>query len=182
MNVSTLAVAVLLASAPTRIDTIQATDLQGKPVTIQTSGKITAVLIVSTNCPVSNDYNERMKALYRDYSGRGVSLVFLNANANEPAAEVARHAQAAGFTFPVFKDLNNAEADRFHAEFTPHVFIVGRDSQVIYRGAIDDSRSAARIGKNHLRDALDAAMAGKALPAAETKAFGCTIKRVGKSS
>jgi protein-disulfide isomerase len=182
MSLPALAVALLLASSPARIDTIQATDLQGKPVTVQTAGKITAVLFVSTNCPVSNDYNERMKALYKDYSGRGVSFVFLNANANEPAAEVAKHAHRAGFTFPVWKDQNNVEADRFQAEFTPHVFIVGRDSQLIYRGGIDDSRNPARITRNHLREALDAALAGKALPAAETKAFGCSIKRVSKSS
>lgn len=182
MNFASLAVAFLLASAPSRIDTIQATDLQGKPVQIQTAGKLTAVLFVSTNCPVSNDYNERMKALYQDYSSRGVSFVFLNANANEPAEEVAKHAQKAGFPFPVYKDMSNLQADRFQAEFTPHVFLLDRDSQVVYRGAIDDSRNAARISKNHFREALDAALAGKPLPAAETKAFGCTIKRVSKTT
>lgn len=182
MSLSALAVAFLLSSAPARIDTIRATDLQGKPVSIQTAGKITAVIFVSTNCPVSNDYNERMQALYKDYSGRGISFVFLNANGNEPAAEVARHAEKNGFSFPVYKDVNNVEADRFQAETTPHVFVVGRDSQLIYRGAIDDARNREKITRNHLRQALDAALAGKPVPVAETKAFGCSIKRVNKSS
>jgi hypothetical protein len=123
-----------------------------------------------------------MQALYKDYSGRGVTLVFLNANSNEPAAEVAQHAKKNGFSFPVYKDVNNVEADRLQAETTPHVFLIGKDSAVIYRGAIDDARNKDKITKTHLREALDAALAGKPLPVAETKAFGCSIKRANKTS
>jgi len=54
-----------------------------------------------------------MKALYADYTPKGVKFVFLNANRTEPAADVARHAQEHGFPFPVYKDDANLVADRF---------------------------------------------------------------------
>ncbi len=82
----------------------------------------------------------------------------------------------------MLKDINNVEADRFAAEFTPHVFVIGRDSKIIYRGAIDDSRPADKVTKTYLKDVLNAALEGKALPYTDTKAFGCTIKRVKKST
>ena len=40
--------------------------------------------------------------------------------------------------------------------------------------------SAFRITTRDLRAALDALEGGKSVPVAETKAFGCTIKRVSK--
>jgi len=176
------AAALLMLGAPGKVESIKATDLDGKPVEIQTAGKITAVIFISTQCPISNDYNERMKALYNEFSPRGVQFVFLNPNSTESSAEAAEHARKHGFAFRVLKDVNNAEADRFSAEFTPHVFVIGKNSEIIYRGAIDDSRPADKVSKTYLKDVLGAALEGKALPVAETKAFGCTIKRVKKST
>lgn len=181
-TLAVFAAALALLGAPGKVDVIKAKDLDGKPVEIQTAGKITAVIFISTQCPISNDYNERMKALYNEFSGKGVQFVFLNANSTESSADVAEHARRHGFPFRVYKDVNNVEADRFSAEFTPHVFVIGKNSEVIYRGAIDDSRPADKVTKTYLRDVLNAALEGKPLPVTETKAFGCTIKRVKKST
>jgi len=176
-SMATFVLCAAWAAAQT-FPTLNLQDAAGKPSAMSTAGKITAVIFTSTQCPVSNDYNERMSALYRDYASKGVQFVFVNANQNESGAEVAKHAHDVSFPFAVYKDAGNKVADQFKAEVTPHVFVLGKDSAVIYRGAIDDSRNAARVSKNPLRDALDAALAGKAAPAAETKAFGCSIKRV----
>jgi protein-disulfide isomerase len=71
-------------------------------------GATTVVTFIGTQCPISNDYNERMNAVYRDYSGKGVKFVFVNSNASEPAAEVAEHARRVNFAFPVYKDESKA--------------------------------------------------------------------------
>ncbi len=145
-------------------------------------GDVTAIFFIATQCPISNDYNERMKALYKDYGPRGVKFVFINPNNTEPAAEVAEHAKKWGFEFKVYKDEGNVVADRFGAQFTPEVFVVDRQGVIRYHGAIDDSRQPDRIKTHHLRNALDELLAGKAVSTPETKAFGCTIKRVKKVS
>lgn len=38
-------------------------------------GQPTLVVFTSVQCPVSNAYNERMKALYNDYSGKGIRFL-----------------------------------------------------------------------------------------------------------
>lgn len=158
-------------------------DLEGRPVRYAAlKGDLTVVMFVATKCPVSNGYNERMKALYGEYSARGVKFLFINANATEPAAEVAEHAREHGFTFPVYKDPDNVVADRFHAQVTPEAFVMDATGAVRYHGYIDDSQNPARIQKQGLRMALDAVLANQAVAVTETKAFGCTIRRQKKTS
>ena len=158
-------------------------DVQGNAVQFSSlKGDVTVVLFIATHCPVSNAYNERMKAVYNDYAPKGVKFVFINANGNEPAAEVARHAQEHGFPFAVYKDDGNVTADRFGARVTPETFVLDATGAIRYHGSIDDSQEIGRVTTQRLRNALDAVMAGRTLEQPETKAFGCTIKRVKSAS
>jgi len=161
----------------------QIADLQGSPIQYSAlKGETTVVMFVSTTCPISNAYTERMKALYHDYAGKGVHFIFINANNNEPAAEVAAHAKAHGFPFAVYKDQGNAAADRFGAQVTPESFVIDSAGVIRYHGYIDDAQNEARVRNRGLRTALDAVLAGKPVTSVETKAFGCTIKRRRKST
>ncbi len=158
-------------------------DLKGNPVSFSSvKGDITVVTFIATQCPVSNAYNERIKALYNDYTPKGVHFVFVNANRTEPATEVSEHAAKHGFPFPVYKDDNNTVADRFGASVTPEAYVIDRTGKVVYHGSIDDSQEIRRVKTERLRTALDAVLAGRPVPQTETKAFGCTIKKVQKAS
>ena len=53
---------------------------------------------------------------------------------------------------------------------------------MVYHGQIDDSRNPANIKRQSLRVVLEALLTGKPVQVTETKAFGCTIKRVKKPS
>jgi peroxiredoxin len=145
-------------------------------------GELTVLMFIATQCPVSNAYNERMNALYREYSARGVKFIGINSNATEPAQEVASHAAKHGFGFTVYKDINNVVADRFGAQVTPEVFVVDRNGVIAYHGAIDDSQNPANVTTQGLKLALDALLAGRPVEKASTKAFGCTIKRARTAS
>jgi peroxiredoxin len=158
-------------------------DVQGNPVQFSDlKGDVTVITFIATQCPVSNAYNDRMKALYNDYAPKGVKFVFINPNRTEPAAEVARHAQEHAFPFAVYKDDGNVVADRFGATVTPESFVLDSTGAIRYHGSIDDSQEIRRVQTQRLRSALDAVLAGRTVETAETKAFGCTIKRVKKES
>jgi thiol-disulfide isomerase/thioredoxin len=154
------------------------TNEAGRVMEIAPAKQTTVVTFISTQCPISNDYNDRMTALYKDYSAKGVKFLFVNANATEPAAVVAEHKKTAGFPFEVYKDGN--AADLLGAQVTPESYVF-QDGKLVYHGYIDDARNAARITTNGLKDALEATLAGKPVEKASTKAFGCTIKRARKS-
>jgi peroxiredoxin len=139
----------------------------------------TALIFVSTRCPVSNAYNERMQKLFEDYKARGVSVVGINANVTESADDIKAHAKEKGLAFVILKDKDNKIADRLGAGHTPEAFLLDANGKLVYHGAIDNAQNPLMVNANHLRNAVDAVLAGKQIERADVKAFGCSIKRVG---
>jgi peroxiredoxin len=154
-------------------------DTDGKAHTLNSlKGKNGSVLIfISVQCPVSNAYNERMEKLAQDYSAKGISVIGINANVTEPADVVKAHAAEKHLTFAILKDPGNKIADRLAANATPEAYYLDANNKLLYHGRIDNSRDPSGVTANDLRDALDAALAGKTIAKPTAKAFGCTIKR-----
>ncbi len=144
--------------------------------------KYTVVMFIATQCPVSLAYDDRMAKLHNDYAAKDVAFVGINSNKQESIEEIKEHSAEKGFGFDVLKDWNNIVADAYGAQFTPEVFILDGKGSVVYHGRIDDSKNAAAVKTHDVRETLDALLMGKAVPRAETKAFGCTIKRIKKES
>ena len=166
-----------------KISSVQFQTLAGETVELYNYAgqQGTLLIFVATRCPISNDYNQRMADLAREYIARGFAVVGINPNRTEPADEVARHASEKALGFTVLKDPDNRVADYLGASVTPEAFLFDTNWALRYHGRIDDSRNPANITTTDLRVALDAMAAGKPIEVAETKAFGCTIKRVPRS-
>jgi len=142
------------------------------------SSKAIVLMFIATQCPVSNAYNERMEALQKDYAPKGVALIGINANKQESVQEIKNHAKEHGFTFTILKDWNNVVADKLGASVTPEIYLLNPNFDLLYHGRIDDSRRESSVASKDLRTALDLTLSGKPVQVRETKAFGCTIKRV----
>ena len=142
------------------------------------SNAYVVLMFIATQCPYSNAYNDRMRDMAAAYAKKGVFFVGINSNNTESVEETASHAKQHGFGFPVLKDPGNKVADLYDARRTPEVYVVGKDGKLLYHGRIDDNSSdAAKVSSPDLKNALDALLAGQPVAKAETKAFGCTIKR-----
>jgi hypothetical protein len=63
---------------------------------------------------------------------------------------------------------------------TPETYVLDAGGNILYHGHIDDKQNVSQVQFQGLRVALDAILAGKQPERAETKAFGCTIKRARK--
>lgn len=140
--------------------------------------KLTVVMFIATQCPVSNVYNARMAQIAKDYSAKGVAFVGVNSNKQEAVDEIVKHAKDNGFAFPVVKDSGNKIADLYGARVTPEIFVIDATGQVRYHGRIDENQNGDAIKSPDLKNALDALLTGKPPIAPDTKAFGCSIKRV----
>lgn len=138
------------------------------------------IMFIATRCPVSNDYNDRMASIYTDYKDKGVTFVGINSNKQEDTNEIKEHAEENGLDFIILKDWENKIADVFNASFTPEIYVLSPEFELLYHGRIDDSRKESKVDKQDLRLALDEVLAGKNVTVKDTKAFGCTIKRVKK--
>ncbi|HKN82172.1 MAG TPA: redoxin domain-containing protein, partial [Pyrinomonadaceae bacterium] len=115
--------------------------------------------------------------LAEDYKAKGIAVVGINANVSEDAAAVKAHAAEHHLTFPILKDAGDKVADKLGASVTPEAYFIDANNKLLYHGRIDNSRNAAQIESNDLRNALDAALASKPIEKTEAKAFGCSIKR-----
>lgn len=140
--------------------------------------KAIVILFIATQCPISNDYNSRMAALYNEYKSKDVAFLGINSNKQEDVAEIRTHAKKNGLDFVILKDDGNVIADRFKASFTPEIYVLSPDFELLYHGRIDDSRKADNIKSKDLENALNEILDGKSVSVNKTKAFGCTIKRV----
>ncbi len=183
-----LAAGLLRAGAPAKLEPGSAVpafslaDVDGKSHSLKEylGGTYAVIMFIATQCPVSNAYNERMVALAHDYTARGVAFVGINSNKQESVDEIREHAKKHGFPFAVLKDNGNVVADEYGAQVTPEIFLVDSGGILRYHGRIDDNRDVSDVTSQDLRQALDALLAGKAVTRAETKSFGCSIKRVAR--
>src|SRR5688572_31300663 len=163
----------------TTLDDFTLPDVDGKEHSLNSlKGKSGSVLIfVATKCPVSNAYNERMEKLAQDFKARGVNVIGINSNVAELGAEIKAHAAANKLTFPILKDGGNKIADIYGATVTPEAYFLDAGNKLVYRGRIDNARDTSQVVSTELRDAVEAALAGKPIVKTTATAFGCSIKR-----
>ncbi|HEY8185646.1 MAG TPA: thioredoxin family protein [Pyrinomonadaceae bacterium] len=154
-------------------------DVDGKEHSLSSlKGKNGTVLIfIAVQCPISNAYNERMEKLAQDYKARSITVVGINANSTESAADVKKHAAEKNLTFPILKDNGNKLADSLGATRTPEAYLLDANNKLIYHGRIDNSRDQSQVNSSELRDALEEMLAGKPVAKTTAAAFGCSIKR-----
>jgi peroxiredoxin len=182
---STILVALVISSIsfagdPKIVEDFTLKNYDGKSYTLSDNkdAKAIVVMYIATRCPVSNAYNERMVKLYDDYASKGVVFLGINSNKKEDAEECEEHAKEHDFKFPVLKDPDNKIADKYDAQVTPEIYVVNTKLELLYHGRIDNSQKEDNVESLDLRNALDEILAGKEVQVTDTKAFGCTIKRV----
>ena len=180
-----LASAPLLAASPAigaAAPAFSLTTLDGKPFSLADATKANSLVVlmfISTQCPYSNAYNDRMRDMAAVYGKKGVQFVGINSNKTESVDDAAAHAKKHGHTFTIVKDTGNKVADLYDARHTPEVYIIDKEGKLRYHGRIDENyEDASKVSSPDLKNALDALLGGQAVAKTETKAFGCSIKRV----
>jgi peroxiredoxin len=140
--------------------------------------KAVAVIFTCNTCPVAVAYEDRMIKLANDYKDKGVTLVAINVNKDDANSLPAmkQRAEEKGFTFAYLFDPSQQIARDYGATVTPHAYLLNGERKIVYMGAIDDNQNEGAVTKHHLREAIDAVLAGQNPAVAETKQFGCGIK------
>lgn len=155
-------------------------DTEGKSVTLSSfRGKPVLIHFWSARCPFVLRYEERLGKIASDYQSQGVTVLAIDSNENESLEDIRKVAAQRKLNYPILLDPGNAVADQFGAITTPHSYIIDGQGVLRYEGAVDDQGWAEEnVPKTHyVRDALDAVLSEKEVPASETKTVGCTVKR-----
>jgi peroxiredoxin len=142
------------------------------------------VVFLGTECPLAKLYAPRLAKLAGEFGPRGVSILGINANAQDSISEIAVYARQHDIHFPILKDTANRLADSLGATRTPVAFVLDADQKVRYIGRIDDQYGVGYVRRepqrNDLKDALDELLAGKAVTTPITEPVGCVIGRIKK--
>ena len=144
-------------------------------------GKTVVLEWFNPECPVSKGYYTP-KPLMASAYGRvtGDDVVWLAINSGGPGKQgtgVARNEAARtawSMPYPVLLDESGAVGKAYEAKTTPHMFVI-RDGKIVYRGAIDASKTGAP-GTNYVVDAITSLRAGRPVTVSETRPFGCGVK------
>lgn len=133
------------------------------------------------HCPYVRAWEERFDAIAREYAARGVATVAICANdasayPGDSFESMAARAAERGYGFAYAHDAGQDVARAYGAERTPEVYLVDPQGVIAYHGAIDDSTDPDAVRAHHLRDALEAVLAGVPSARDSTPAVGCTIK------
>jgi peroxiredoxin len=171
-----------------KVTDFSAKDVNGRRQSLSDyrSNKATVVVIIGTECPVSNLYVVTLSEMYRKYSEKGVQFLAINSNDHDTFAEVVAHAKERKLPFPVLKDEDQSAADALGALRTPEAFLLDPDRVIRYHGRIDDqygvSYRRASPSKTELKDAIEELLAGKPVTVSESKLQGCYIGRTKKAA
>jgi peroxiredoxin len=155
--------------------TVKRDDLRGQ--------KALLVMFICTHCPYVKHVEKGLAALGADYEGKPVNIVAISSNdadmyPDDGPAGLKEQAQTMGFRFPYLYDETQAVARAYDAACTPDFFLFDGDLRLVYRGQFDGSRpgNGVPVTGEDLRGAIDAALAGRAIPAQQRPSIGCNIK------
>ncbi|MEE9311393.1 MAG: hypothetical protein V3V10_03165 [Planctomycetota bacterium] len=155
-------------------------DINGKAQTVNFKVReFTVIVWVSSFCPTSKIYEERVVKLAYDFRS-DVQWYAINSSAMESLGELQEHFGKPTWTLPVLKEQGADLADRFGARVTTETYVFGKDGKLLYRGGIDDARQPTRVEQEYVREVLEALTNGKAVPFEYQPAKGCCpIDRLG---
>ena len=151
-------------------------------------GKFVVLEWLNHECPfVKKHYSGgNMQKLQQEYTAKGVVWLSIISSApgkqghrTGPQAEADTKDKNAAPT-AVLLDPSGEVGKKYDAKTTPEMFVLDKEGKILYAGAIDSIKStdSADIAKaeNHVRAALDAALAGQPVPTPKTKPYGCSVK------
>jgi peroxiredoxin len=151
-------------------------------------GKFVVLEWLNHECPfVKKHYSSgNMQKLQQEYTAKGVVWLSIISSApgkqghrTGPQAEADTKDKNAAPT-AVLLDPSGEVGKKYDAKTTPEMFVLDKEGKILYAGAIDSIKStdSADIAKaeNHVRQALDAALAGQPVPTPKTTPYGCSVK------
>ncbi len=165
------------------------TDSNGATHTLsQYRGKWVVLEWANQGCPYDRKHyiSGNMESLQREWTAKGV--VWLSVISSAPGEQgYVTSAQENDYLNKMkaaptaaLLDPEGTIGHLYQAKTTPHMFVIDPSGKLVYQGAIDDKPTTdqedIRTAHNYLNEALNSAMAGKSVPTATTRPYGCSVK------
>jgi peroxiredoxin len=172
--------------------------VDGKTYSLQdfAAARVLVVVFTCNHCPTAQAYEARIARLHADYRDKGVAVVAISPN--DPLAvrldelgytdlgdsfeDMKIRAKDHHFAYPYLYDgETQATAKAYGVLATPHVYIFDADRKLRYVGRFDDGE-VKPVKSHDALNAVEALLAGRPVPVATTRVFGCSTKWADKQA
>ena len=131
-------------------------------------------------------YEQRLAKVYDEYRNRGVALVAINPNnpkalrldemshtdVGESLDDMKTRAAHRRLEYPYLSD-GETVAKQYEVVATPQIFVFDQARTLRYQGRIDNNAREDAVTSRDARNAIDALLDGRPVPAAQTPVAGC---------
>ncbi|MDG2148293.1 MAG: redoxin domain-containing protein [Planctomycetota bacterium] len=162
------------------------TDTDGKQHTLSdyvAAGDTVVLEWFNPDCPFVKKYHEgdaSMVEVYDDVKSGNLVWLAINSGAEgKQGAGLDRNKKAIadwGIPYPILLDMDGKVGRAYGAATTPHMFVISPKGELLYEGAIDDSKGRGESKTNYVAKTLKEYRAGKPITVSKTKSFGCSVK------
>lgn len=151
-------------------------------------GKVVVLEWINFECPfVKKHYSSgNIPKLQETYTAKGVVWLTVNSSAEgkqgylEPAKMAGLAAENGNKASHILMDTDGKVGKAYGAKVTPHMFIINKEGELVYDGAIDSKATTAHkdleTAEPLFSNALDAVLAGKEVTNAKNQPYGCGVK------
>ena len=179
-----LPVLAVLAVLPATGATVAMRDLDGRTWTplSPAPGEIHVIVFVMTDCPVSNVFAPEIGRIAAANRAARVRTFLAYVDPSSTVGRLRAHARDFyGGALPAIRDADLALADAAGAQIAPHAAVY-TSKGLVYRGRINDlyidiGRRRRAPTRHDLREAIEAARAGRPAARPSTQPVGCFIER-----
>jgi peroxiredoxin len=168
-------VLISTAAKPVKVDLNLDLTTEKDPVklaSLKNDKEVLVLVFVSSSCPVTTLYWDRLKGLWYNYREKDIKFVFVGSNSDDSISQLRGVLKDRGLELPLVWDPNHRLAQSLGLEFTPTAAVFGRNWEALYVGRIDDSwRHESRVKQRYLDDAINAALENRKSPSQAENLF-----------
>jgi peroxiredoxin len=166
-------------SAPSWSD-LEGVDGKKHSLTDYKTKDVLVMVVTCNHCPVAVAYEDRLIAFAKKFAKADdkVGLIAINVNnlEDDKLPKMKERAKSKGITFDYLYDPSQKLGKDYGASVTPEFYVLDKDRKIVYMGAMDDNNDESKVKNNYLEPAVKAALEGKKVEKAETRARGCGVK------
>lgn len=143
--------------------------------------ELNALVFLAPGCPISEASIQEINKIQEKYSSQKLATFIVIPGSLYSKKEVDSFISVFNISMPVLLDTTGLLVQKLNASITPEYFLLDKQMQVLYQGAIDDRaldneiiRQSATI--NYADSAIHQYLKTKKVAITKTKAVGCFIE------
>ncbi|MEZ4947476.1 MAG: redoxin domain-containing protein [Cyclobacteriaceae bacterium] len=167
------------AQSLTGIAEIKLKSVRGKAISIEATDKNLVILFLGTDCPITQKYIARIKEIVKKFES---TTDFYGVFPEQfSMKEIRKFKKEYKVSIHFLRDDKMVMAQYLEATVTPEVFLLDKNLDLQYKGAIDNwfyelGKNRRNTTEQYLIDALTALNQNEKPPLQQTEAIGCFIQ------